>query len=183
MVTLFYIAIILAFTHFIYESILLPSLRLQLRYKLFSLRDKLYRLAVEQKIKADDRDFEYIEKSINTTIRNIPFMTISALYEAETFYRQNPEINAEIEKKVVSLNNMKNKELKEIHLKSISYSIRSLSMNTGMWVIYLLPFFIIYKILKTLGVHFIKIGKTVQSLSLTPDYKIDRDIFHRSLNY
>ena len=47
MITLFYILIILAVWHFVYEAILLPSIRWNLRNELFALRDRLRNVVIE----------------------------------------------------------------------------------------------------------------------------------------
>lgn len=181
MVTIFYYAILLAILHFIYESIVLPTLRLKLRFKLFELRDSLYRMAIEDKINSNDKNFEHIEKSIDNTIRHLPYMTFSTVYEAGVFYKNNPEIKKEVEKKIDAIENIKNEALKNIHHKCIQYSINSLLLNSASWIIYVLPILIIYKILKSLGLSIFKIGKTIQSLTVTPQHQFEKLVLDRTI--
>ena len=49
METLFVITVFFAIIHFIYESIVLPSIRLNIRYKLFSIRDKIIEKKMRKK--------------------------------------------------------------------------------------------------------------------------------------
>ena len=52
--------------HFIYESIILPSIRLSLRFKLFALRDQLRRMVMQGT--ASDEVFRIQQSSINNAI-------------------------------------------------------------------------------------------------------------------
>jgi hypothetical protein len=52
-------------TFFVYQGILLPGIRLSLRYRVFRLRDKLRRLVIEGKILESDRAFQLLHDRLN----------------------------------------------------------------------------------------------------------------------
>lgn len=173
MATIFFIGIILAIFHFVYESILLPSIRQRLRYKLFALRDRLVRLSLDNNQKTEIKHFEHIERSINTSIRHLPYMTISTIFHADNFYKMNPELQNDINRRVETIKNLKNEQLKELHSVCIKYSIQSLVYNSMMLFIYLLP---IVLLISLIGVIRNRVKRTVQSLSVTPEYQFEKAV-------
>jgi hypothetical protein len=50
---------------FVYQGIILPSIRLGLRYRLFKLRDQLRRLVIEGKVEESDRAFQVLHDRLN----------------------------------------------------------------------------------------------------------------------
>ena len=62
---------LLAVLHFIHESILAPSFRLQLRYQLFELRDRLRALKISHPREFDDKHFHYLQDSLNALIGSL----------------------------------------------------------------------------------------------------------------
>ena len=50
---------------FVYQAIILPSIRLQFRYQIFELRDQLRRLVIEEKVKESDKAFQLLHDRLN----------------------------------------------------------------------------------------------------------------------
>lgn len=80
-VGLFFAAIL----HFVYESVLAPSLRTQLRFDLLSIRDRLHSLKLALRSEFDDHHFEHMEAIVNTFVSLLDRFDASDLigFEAE----------------------------------------------------------------------------------------------------
>jgi hypothetical protein len=50
---------------FVYQGIILPGIRLSLRYRVFELRDRLRRLVIEGKTEENDRAFQLLHDRLN----------------------------------------------------------------------------------------------------------------------
>jgi hypothetical protein len=50
---------------FVYQAIILPSIRLHYRYRIFELRDQLRRLVIEEKVKECDKAFQLLHDRLN----------------------------------------------------------------------------------------------------------------------
>jgi hypothetical protein len=50
---------------FIYQGIILPGIRLGLRYRVFKLRDQLRRLVIEGKLEESDKAFQILHERLN----------------------------------------------------------------------------------------------------------------------
>ncbi len=93
-----YMVMVLAFLSFfiwIYQAIVLPSIRQRIRFGLFCLRDQTRTLVIEGHIKEDSAVFKYLHRTLNVMIRAIPsfdFALISSLGD------NNPELKARAEK-------------------------------------------------------------------------------------
>lgn len=97
MTVLLEIMFFLALVHFIYESILAPSWRLRLRFRLFALRDELRALKGECRGLLDDEHFAYLQDSINTMIAMLHRYDVAAVAAAELRYRRDPEFRRCVE--------------------------------------------------------------------------------------
>jgi hypothetical protein len=71
MITAIFILIALAALHFVYESILAPSFRLSLRFRLFVLRDEVRQLKIDCAGSLSDEHFDFLQDSINNLISNL----------------------------------------------------------------------------------------------------------------
>ncbi|MDB0616235.1 hypothetical protein PL372_11915 [Tenacibaculum dicentrarchi] len=114
MTTIFIILIVFGIFHFIYESILMPSFRLELRYKLFELRDELRNIKSEENSKVSDDVFDILEGTVCTVINRLPFFSLSAQMDAFKEYESNKSFQNRVEKRKKFLKVVKTKELNEL---------------------------------------------------------------------
>jgi hypothetical protein len=124
--------------HFFYESILAPSLRLQLRFRLFRLRDELRGLKIERD-ELSDRHFRYLQDSINTLIRNLSRFDVVTLIRLEAKLRRNPRIRERSEARCAALDECDLADVRVIRRKCNEMGVAALAVNSGGWVIYILP--------------------------------------------
>lgn len=174
MAILIFSIIILSFYHFIYEVIVLPTLRLEIRYKLFNLRDRLRTLKIKNKDNIPSVVFDHLNQSINSSINHLPYFKVSLLIEAKREFEINKSLQEKVEKRVRLVDSCQVEEIQKISQDTIKYSMNAFIVNTGSWVIYLLPFFIIIYILIQINIVAFGLGKQIQKISYTPDYEFEK---------
>lgn len=143
MTVLFFIFVALAIFHFVWEGIIAPSTRLEIRYELFKLRDRLRRLKIECNDQIPDELFGILQRSINTEIRMLHNADIASLYEANKKFGDDKELLAEMNKIEKLIEECPIAEVKEIRDKSIWVLFVGFLVNCGGWAIYIIPMFIV----------------------------------------
>src|SRR6266542_6528845 len=126
----------LAILHFIYEGIILPSIRLNLRYKLFVLRDELRSLRHDKGGDISTEIYNAQEVIINNAISVLPyvdFIRIAAAREA------GPELKKKAEERESLINSCNVKEVKDIYSKTMHIVFCAFISNIGSWFIYIVP--------------------------------------------
>jgi hypothetical protein len=141
----------LAITHFIYEAILAPSMRLKARFDLFRLRDELRSLKINHGEILDNKHFTYLHDSINTAINMIPrfeLMTISIMI---TELKKDRELGRKLNERLRVMDDCTIPDVIMIRKKITDIALRAYFINSGMWFYYLLPIALtlgLYKALK-----------------------------------
>lgn len=139
MTTLFLILLALAFYHFIYEGIIAPSLRFDLRFRMFALRDELRAAKLRHPQQIDGEVFHYLQRSINNTLRHMGFISLKLIFSARYLNERDQEIIEKLErvhKKIDECPVGVVKELRDKHRWLIGYAFL---VNSGGWAIYLFP--------------------------------------------
>lgn len=131
---------VLAFFHFVYESILAPSWRLSIRYKLFALRDELRMLKIEHGELLDDKHFHYLQDSINATIFVLPKIEVVTVAHIKEEIEKDAHLKQRLANRQKILDDCAIKEVIEIRKKTVHLAIESLAANCGGWMIYIIPF-------------------------------------------
>lgn len=124
--------------HFMYESTLAPSFRLQLRFELFRLRDDLRDLKSTRK-DLDDKHFHYLQDSINTLIANLARFDAATLARIEVEFQRDPELRKRTEARCKVMNDCDVAEARLIRRKCNRIGVKALAVNSGGWSIYILP--------------------------------------------
>jgi len=133
-----FVFVVLAIWHWWYETILAPSLRLELRFKLFKLRDELRDLKIRGAV-LDDKHFHYLHDSINNAIHFLPRLDMAMLIYMARRMRDDKEFNARVTARSKVLDDCKSTEAMEIRTKTIHLVATVLSVNSGAWFFYLIP--------------------------------------------
>ncbi len=123
--------------HYVWDGIIAPSLRAEYRFKLFALRDRLRELKYQERIDVDL--FEFLEESINTTIRFLPSFSIASLAESRRMIEHDPELSRRIEERLNRVQQSSNPEIKSILLGIVDIGYRTLTANSGSWYAFLIP--------------------------------------------
>src|SRR6266513_6544694 len=86
MIVLFYIFLILVILHFVWDGIIAPSIRLEIRYELFEMRDKLRRLKIQLHDQFNDELFNLLQHILNNELAFLHRARIVDFYRAYKKY-------------------------------------------------------------------------------------------------
>ena len=152
MITLFYILIVLAVWHFVYETILLPSIRWNLRNELFALRDRLRNVVIEKQ-KYDKTVFDLVHNVLNNYINRLHWVDLRFEFKFREILKNNPAIRKEVEQNLQKIEESKNQEIKAVFNQTKSILCRAFAANIGGFLFYLIPLvFIVFSIEKLLSI-------------------------------
>lgn len=165
---------LLSLFHFLYDAILLPSIRLDLRYRLFKVRDSLVNMKIEHGEKINDDVFNTLFFSINSTINRLPYFSISLFIGAKKEFEKNPYLRNKVDKRVQLINSCEIKELKNISRQNNDLAFLAFSLNAGAWLIYLLPILILLYLVKQIFSLALGLKKIIQELTVTSDHDFNR---------
>lgn len=171
MATLFFICLVIAILHFFYESVILPSLSLRLKYKFDKLKDELIMMAIKKGDDFDEKEYNFTMHNVELLSKNMHNMTFSTMFNAFKFFKENPAITNK--ENQITVEKLKNNRLKSIHNDCIKYSFKALIFNSMMWSIYLLPLFILANILGTTKRSY---KNLINKLSMTSDNDFNKVI-------
>ncbi|HRL97833.1 MAG TPA: hypothetical protein PLE22_00125 [Acidovorax sp.] len=164
MTTFIILLSVIAIVHFVYESIIAPSLRMHLRNKLFELRDEVRAVRVEGVDPDDEKAYWYTHDGINNLLDRLSWMTLHARVTATMAYAQDADLQKLVEERKAMLDQCKNRRIHKIFDKTSLVVEEAFVVNMGAWAIYVVP----------IGVFFSSLGqlkKLVSNLILTPERK------------
>lgn len=136
---LFLVLVALAAVHFIYEAIILPSIRMANRFKLFALRDRLRALRLINGIAIDDEAFNALDSSLSWQIENQHRLTFSLARGAEKHYSQDEQFRAEVDRRVAVINACQSHDFVSIRQEAANYMANSIGWNGGVLLLFLVP--------------------------------------------
>lgn len=139
MTTFFLILVALAFFHFVYEGIIAPSLRFDLRFRLFALRDELRAAKLRHPHEVDGEAFHYLQRSINNTLRHMGFVSLKMVFSVRHLTDRDQEIMERLERVHRKIDNCPVVEVKAIRDRYRWLIGYAFLVNSGGWAIYLLP--------------------------------------------
>jgi hypothetical protein len=132
----------LAVFHFVYESIVAPSLRLSLRLRLFDLRDEVEQLKTEC-VDSECVDSkkgshcEYLQDSIDGLISRLHRVDVASLLGVEFECRKDPDFLAQAQKRARILDDCPAPRVREIRKQTLKIAAAALIVNSGAWVVLL----------------------------------------------
>lgn len=139
MVTIVLALAALAAFHWIYESILAPSFRLNLRFRLFALRDELRSLKMDLDTDLKDKHFDYLQDSINALISMLSRFDLGTLHAITKELERNPELMSKIEARTKILDDCNIPHARDVRRKSVQIASQALLVNSGGFMPYTLP--------------------------------------------
>lgn len=137
------ILIAIAILHFVYESIIAPSLRLELRFDLFKLRDEVRLLKIENSDVASEasefveRHFCELQDSINSLIfilSRFDLVTVCAISEA---IDRDVELKQRVEARARMLDDCLLPKVLAIRSKQLRIATKALAVNSGPMLLWL----------------------------------------------
>jgi hypothetical protein len=130
---------LLALFHFVYESILAPSLRMKLHFELCALRDELRRLNWTRGRELTRENYDYLDEALlclDSMLHRFDVGTLSAVSQELT---RDPDLKREVEQRGRTLDGCAIVEAIEIRERLLRIASRALLINHGAWYIYVLP--------------------------------------------
>ncbi|MDT7809819.1 MAG: hypothetical protein QOJ70_3632 [Acidobacteriota bacterium] len=167
MTILLYALIVFAAFHFIYEGIIAPSLRFNLRFKLFGLRDDLRRLKVVEGDEFSDEVFNVMQGVINNTITLLHRTNLDLIVRAEIDLQENAALRKRVQKRRELLDACPLEEVQRIRKEAGAAMFRAVVINSGGWFVYIVPFFVLLGCASRVQA-FVKAALTL------PEYEVSR---------
>lgn len=169
---LFIIALsLITVIHFIYDGIILPSIRQHLRNKLFELRDELRWLKINGIGHADNQAFELVHDAINTLANRLPMLTLTVKESCRREIHNNSQLQQAIERRINVMKHCENAEIQRIYTDMNRIIDRAFIANAGGWLIYIVPIVILFGTLK-------KLVSISTEIAMMPSYYMNKLIPH-----
>lgn len=137
---LFYVLIGLGAAHFIYERIILPSVRLHYRNQLFALRDEVRQKIIDGTSDGSLQAANLVHEAINNAINRLHLLTLPNKFRAQKRVYENPAIRQKLKREVEMFNRCDDRDIIKSLVKSGVILENVLLFNSLMLLIYLLPF-------------------------------------------
>ena len=142
MVLIFLIFSLYALLHFIFESIVAPSVRFNLRLDLFALRDKARRLSIINP-EVGDQAFNAVQDGLNGAIKYLYEIDIPILLYCDAMVKRDPQLKERVEKRRAMVAATQCDELIEISRQLRRKVETAAFMNNGGWLFYVIPVVIV----------------------------------------
>jgi len=140
MTVLFIICGVLAVWHLVYENLIATTVRMNLRFKLYALRDELRTLATGHSDDASRQAVSDMESILNNAIRLLHLATPMAIRAAAMEVEKDPQLARKIEQRHEAINKVAG--LRSIFDQAIELTTDGCMVNVGGWALYLVPIFI-----------------------------------------
>lgn len=161
MTTLIFFLFALALFHFVYESIIAPSIRLELRFELFKMRDELRQLKIEHSKSLDNKHFNYLQDSLNTLIANLYRFDIGLMASVTAELERDPELKERVEARSRIMDDCNIPRARALRHLSLRIAKKAFIVNAGGWAVFLVPVAIV-----SMGYAQLKaVAKAVASMS------------------
>jgi hypothetical protein len=131
--------VVLTLIHFIYEGILAPSFRANLRLNLFTLRDRLRKLKMEKRHEISDEVFRDLQGSLNFAATRLNQVDLRLLKNARDAFERDKKLRERVERRIAIFEACPIAEVHEIRREYFEVMDNALAVNTAGWVPYLIP--------------------------------------------
>ncbi len=180
---LIFTAFWLAIWHFIWEGMLLPTIRMHLRYKLFNLRDQIRNLKYEMNDDFDSKTFHEVQHYINASINLLPVISPFLLFESMRRYSDDDQFRSRIEATLHALKAIDNADIEKVLTQTTKLTLQALLYNMGGWIPYAAPFLPIILLVKYLNRSTKRLTKSISTLLSTPENELKRIRPHSDLAF
>lgn len=137
--TLFYVLCVLAILHFIYERIVLPSVRLHYRNELFKIRDTVRNEMISGVEGKDVEIAKLVHDGLNNTINRLHYLTLGNKVRAQMKFENNESMRNHVKKHVDLMMSSENETLKTALNDTVCVMDKVLLFNNLFFFIYMLP--------------------------------------------
>ena len=169
---LLFLFVVLALWHFIYEGVLLPSIRLNLRNRLFRLRDELCRHGAHSDF-VDIVAFKLVLSGMDNCLGKLQWIDLSLPVGFQKKVQENPELLVRLEERRNMLASSQDEKLKDIFRRANSLLEYAFLANSGAWFVYLLPIAFVFLFIG-------HISKQIEELLMLPSSAVSK-VFPKGL--
>ncbi len=157
----------LAILHFWYEAIYAPSKRLEIRFKLFELRDEARMLKIKYGKELDDKHFQYLQESLNGLIRHLYNIDLVLLVALSIKVHEDKEFKKRMEANAKALEGCNVPEAREIIKRGAKLVERAVNINSGGWIFYVVPIAIAFACYRMTA-------KLIRFICAMPEHELDK---------
>ena len=125
--------------HFVYQSIIAPSLRLDLREILLQLGRELSRADRAPTGQAAQRCFSDLRESYERLLEALDRISIVALLEVERDLRDNAGVRGQVEARSLAFDHCELAELRSLRTRIIRAAVQAVAINNGGLIFSILP--------------------------------------------
>lgn len=125
--------------HFVYESIVAPTLRIEQRFRLFAIRDRLRSLKARLGDELDPRVFHELQDSINIQINVVELFSLVSLMQARARLRENKDLGKKVKARLDLIEACTVPEVKEIADECLQVAMCTSLINSAGWAFYIVP--------------------------------------------
>jgi hypothetical protein len=158
---------VLAVAIFVYSGIIAPSLRLHLRYRLFSIRDRIRALMHAGDIEISPEQFELLHGGVNNALNIISSIDFRTLAYMEAELKRDEALRKRIEKRMAVLDACSSVEFRQLRQEAADCVRNAFLVNVGTWFLYLVPIAIA-------AICINKLRLIVMDLSCIPEREFNR---------
>ena len=180
MATLIVVALVLSLLHFVYEGILLPSIRLHLRFRTFELRDRLRMLANDEDKRLDLKIYDCIHDALNGTLRFLYKIDVRIALDIRRMLREDPTLAKRLQKRLKEVEACPVQEIHEIRKEHSRILACALLANSAGFFIMALPFLVVLLlimfVLRRLNEAVERIHRYAGELVCAPDREFERKL-------
>jgi hypothetical protein len=159
------ILIVLAGYHLVWESVIIPNLRLRLKYKLSSLQDELWRIKITDGKKIDDEAFDISNEAFINSIDHVNDTTIFSVLMFHKEVKRDRVLKNAIDNRRQKIDNCTDERIKQLNFEGLKCSFETLLINSSGWIIYLFP---ILLVAICMAIFELKLKRNVRELTLSP---------------
>lgn len=142
---------VLAVVHFVYEAILLPSFRQDIRYRLFALRDQLRSLMADERDGLEPEAFRYMQESLNIKLAFLHRVDIRLIYYANRMFEKNDALASRVKKRESEIANYQHEEFQAIRKKALILFGVAFILNSLGFIVMCLPVFFVMFVCRHIG--------------------------------
>lgn len=135
---------------FVYYGIIVPSVRLALRYELFEIRDHVRDMHCVDSQEISSEHFDVIHSFVNNAIKTIPFIDICSFIKMADDMQKDISLQKHIKKQIARLEECDSSKFKDLTIRTSKCVKRALVVNSGLSLVYLLPFVFFFRCIDTM---------------------------------
>lgn len=143
MTYLFVFFTITTLLHYLYDSVVVPTLRLRLRYKLFAIRDEVRWLMIQNQGKPGIKALQELHASVNGSLLWLPAIDFHTMLSLRRALDADSELSRAYAYREELFLNCEIPDVPSLRDRMTDVVFNGFLVNSGAWFIYLVPLFMV----------------------------------------